>query len=190
MGKPNIILFCSGNGSNAKAIIAYAQQQQTFTVSAIFCNNKNAGIIPWANANSIDLVLFTRVEFSEENFINKVKQYRPELIVLAGFLLQVPTYLINAYTNKIVNIHPALLPKYGGKGMYGHYVHEAVKANKETESGITIHLVNEHYDEGEILKQVTVTLTEADSPETIAQKVLKLEHEWYAKVIAQQVLKR
>jgi phosphoribosylglycinamide formyltransferase 1 len=109
--------------------------------------------------------------------------YNPELIVLAGFLRKVPLYLIKAYPNKIINIHPALLPKYGGKGMYGHHVHEAVKANSETESGITIHYVNEHYDEGAFIAQHKTDLLASDTAEDIARKVLALEHRYYAKAI-------
>jgi phosphoribosylglycinamide formyltransferase-1 len=109
--------------------------------------------------------------------------YKPDLIVLAGFLLKIPDFVVRHYPDKIVNIHPSLLPKFGGKGMYGHHVHEAVVAHGETESGITIHLVNEHYDEGTVLLQKRTPILPSDSAEDVAKKVLQLEHEWYAQVI-------
>ncbi len=187
--KPTIIIFCSGNGSNAKAIIAHCKKQKTFEVAAIFCNNKNAGIIAWAAENNIPIHVFTKSEFLlEQSFLEIITKYNACLLVLAGFLLQVPAYLINAYPNKIINIHPALLPKYGGKGMYGHYVHEAVHANQEKESGISIHLVNEHYDEGKILKQASVAINANDNPTTIALKVLMLEHTWYPLIVEEQAI--
>jgi phosphoribosylglycinamide formyltransferase 1 len=188
MSIPNVILFCSGNGSNAKAIIQYAQQNKTYNVVAIFCNNKNAGIIEWANTHAIALELFTKAEFQDQTFLNRILSYNANVIALAGFLLQVPSYLIQAFPENILNIHPALLPKYGGKGMYGHFVHEAVKANNEKQSGITIHIVNEKYDDGRILKQATVDLAVNDTAEDIAKKVLQLEHLWFAKTIEQHIL--
>ena len=126
---------------------------------------------------------FHKQIFNEEVFIDTLESYKPDLLVLAGFLWKIPDYMIMAFPNKIINIHPALLPKYGGKGMYGHFVHEAVIANHEKESGITIHFVNEHYDEGTVLLQKSIPVSIDDVPEELAKKVLKLEHEWYAKVI-------
>lgn len=180
---PEIIIFASGGGSNAKAIYNYSLQHNTFKVAAIFCNNTKAAVIPWANENKIPMVVFTKQEFVDPTFLNSINSYNANLIVLAGFLLLVPQYLVGAYTNKIVNIHPALLPKYGGKGMYGHFVHEAVKANNETESGITIHIVNEKFDDGEILLQAKTELLDTDDANSIAAKVLQLEHVHFAKAI-------
>jgi phosphoribosylglycinamide formyltransferase-1 len=116
-------------------------------------------------------------------FLDTIDYFKPDLIVLAGFLWKIPLYLIKAYPQKIINIHPALLPKYGGKGMYGHFVHEAVLSNKEKESGISIHFVNEAYDEGTILLQKSIGINENDTAQSIADKVLTLEHQWYPKVI-------
>jgi phosphoribosylglycinamide formyltransferase 1 len=186
--KPKIIIFASGGGSNARKIIEYAIGKNTFEVAAIFCNNKNAGIIDWANSNKMPIELFTKIEFLDATFLERINKYSISHIVLAGFLLQVPPYLINEFAERIINIHPALLPKYGGKGMYGHFIHEAVKQNKEQHTGITIHLVNEKYDDGRILKQVMVPVLLKDTAEDIAKKVLELEHLWFAKVIEQQVL--
>jgi phosphoribosylglycinamide formyltransferase 1 len=179
-----VIIFASGGGSNAKAIWQHSQRAESnFEVSAIFCNNKNAGVIPWCLEKKIPLVLFTNTDFLDEEFLQSVSIYDPALIVLAGFLRKVPLYLIRAYDNKIINIHPALLPKYGGQGMYGHHVHQAVKANQEIESGITIHYVNEHYDEGTFIAQYKTDLLPTDTAEDIAKKVLALEHQYYAREI-------
>ena len=130
-----------------------------------------------------NVLLINKSVFQSDVFIDTIDYYQPNLLVLAGFLWKIPDYLIQGYPNKIINIHPSLLPKYGGKGMYGHHVHTAVVANNETESGITIHIVNEYYDEGVILMQKTVTVDIDETPQTLAAKVLKLEHAWYAKVI-------
>jgi phosphoribosylglycinamide formyltransferase-1 len=184
MSKKNIVVFASGSGSNALNLIHYFNSSETAVVNAIFTNNKNAGVISKATENRVAVQMFNKSDFYETNqVIDWVKIYKPDLIVLAGFLWKIPSHLIAHYPNKIINIHPALLPAYGGKGMYGHHVHEAVVANKETESGITIHFVNEHYDEGTILLQKRVALLPADDAQTVASKVLELEHLWYAKVI-------
>src|SRR5690606_22240890 len=121
--------------------------------------------------------------FSEEFVLKNLKEIKPDLIVLAGFLLKFPEIILKEFPNKVINIHPALLPKYGGKGMYGNFVHEAILKNKEAETGITIHYVNENYDEGAIISQKKISISENDTAETIAEKVHKLEYEWFPKII-------
>ncbi|MBK9299849.1 MAG: phosphoribosylglycinamide formyltransferase [Bacteroidetes bacterium] len=179
----NILLFASGGGSNVKAILEYFKDNQSVSFPLIITNKAHAGVIEIAKEHLIDVLLINKQIFNEEVFIDTLESYKPDLLVLAGFLWKIPDYMIMAFPNKIINIHPALLPKYGGKGMYGHFVHEAVIANHEKESGITIHFVNEHYDEGTVLLQKSIPVSIDDVPEELAKKVLKLEHEWYAKVI-------
>jgi phosphoribosylglycinamide formyltransferase 1 len=183
----NIIIFASGNGSNAKEIHKYSLEKKTYNVAAIFCNNQNAGIIDYCVDEDVPCVLFTNKELLMETFLDEIVSYSPSLIVLAGFLKKIPEYLINAFHDKIINIHPALLPKYGGAGMYGHYIHEAVVANNETETGITIHYVNANYDEGKIILQATTKIEASDDAIDVAHKVLKLEHEHYKLVVEQLV---
>jgi phosphoribosylglycinamide formyltransferase-1 len=178
-----ILLFASGGGSNVRAILEYFRGREDVSFPLIITNNAKAGVIEIAKEYGIDVLLINKSVFQSDVFIDTIDYYQPDLLVLAGFLWKIPDYLIQGYPNKIINIHPSLLPKYGGKGMYGHHVHTAVVANNETESGITIHIVNEHYDEGMILMQKTVTVDIDETPQTLAAKVLKLEHAWYAKVI-------
>jgi len=180
----HIAIFASGRGSNAQAIIDYFKDNVTIKVALIVTNNKNAGVIQIAKDNRIPFDIISPAELKEEETIlDLLDVYQIDLIVLAGFLLLIPAYLVKAYPNKIINIHPALLPKYGGKGMYGMKVHEAVTANKETETGITIHYVNEKYDEGEYIAQFRCQVEPSDSAESIASKVHHLEHEHYPKLI-------
>jgi len=172
----NIVIFASGSGSNAENIANYFKDNNNIKVKAVFTNNANAGVIEKMKKFEIPCVVFTKDDFkSREYFLIRLHQYRPDLIVLAGFLWLVPNYLINAFPNKIINIHPALLPKFGGKGMYGMHVHEAVKAANETETGITIHYVNQKFDDGKIIFKEKTELTENDTPETIVQKIHALE---------------
>lgn len=179
----NIVLFASGSGSNAVNIHQYFQASTHVRVAAIFCNNPKAGVIDRAKENRIPIELFSKIDFSDPKFLDTLNAYSPDLIVLAGFLLQVPSYLVASFPNKIINIHPALLPKYGGKGMYSMHVHRAVFKAKEPESGITIHFVNEHYDEGAIIFQVQTNISNCDSPEAIAAEIQVLEHLHFAAVI-------
>ena len=180
----HIAIFASGRGSNARAIIDYFKDNATIKVALIVTNNKNAGVIQIAKDNRIPFDIISSTELKEEETIlDLLDVYQIDLIVLAGFLLLIPAYLVKAYPNKIINIHPALLPKYGGKGMYGMKVHEAVIANKETETGITVHYVNEKYDEGEYIAQFRCHVEPSDSADSIATKVHQLEHEHYPKVI-------
>jgi len=180
----HIAIFASGRGSNAQAIIDYFKNNPTIKVALIITNNKNAGVIQIAKDNRIPFDIISSDELKEkETILDLLEVYQIDLIVLAGFLLLIPAYLVKAYPNKIINIHPALLPKYGGKGMYGMKVHEAVITNKETETGITIHYVNEKYDEGEYIAQFRCHVEPSDSSENIASKVHQLEHEHYPRVI-------
>lgn len=184
MNQPkHILLFASGGGSNVTAILNYFKEKEGFHFPLVVTNNPKAGVIGIARNHKIDVLLTDKTTLNSEVIVDTFDVYKPDLIVLAGFLLKIPDFLIRHYPNKIINIHPSLLPKYGGKGMYGHHVHEAVVANGEVESGITIHLVNEHYDEGTILLQKKTSISSTDSTEEVAKKVLKLEHEWYSKVI-------
>jgi phosphoribosylglycinamide formyltransferase-1 len=180
----NIAIFASGGGSNAEAIIQYFKDHHNIKVSLIISNKKNAYVLERAKNHSIPSIITTRDSFyRSEAILADLKKHKIDLIVLAGFLWLVPEYLIDAYPDRIINIHPALLPKYGGKGMYGHHVHQAVKDNNDPISGITIHLVNKDYDKGRHLLQATTLLSSTDSPEDIAAKVLKLEHRYFPQVI-------
>lgn len=179
----NIVIFASGAGSNAQAIINYFRGNEHVTVALIVSNKPQAGVLQIAETEEIDSMIIDKKIINDEKFLDVLSHYNTDIIVLAGYLWKIPDYLIRAYENKIVNIHPSLLPKYGGKGMYGANVHKAVIENKETESGITIHMVNEEYDKGEILLQKEVALTSADTANSLAQKIHKLEHTWFAKTI-------
>lgn len=190
MGKiVNIAIFASGSGSNARKIMEHFQSSEVGRVVVVVCNKMNAGVIGIAHEFGVPVELIDRKYFYEsEDLLNVLGRYGTDFIVLAGFLWLVPGYLVKAYPDKIVNIHPALLPKYGGHGMYGHHVHEAVKAAGEQESGPTIHYVNEHYDEGDIIFQTSCQLSPEDTPEDIARKVLELEHKYYPRIIEQVLL--
>lgn len=184
IGVHNIAIFASGAGSNAQQIINRFSNHPTIKVALIVCNKPGAGVLDLAKKHSIPSIIIEKeVFFKGSAYVEVLQQHNIHFIVLAGFLWKVPSTLIKAYPQKVVNIHPALLPAYGGKGMYGHFVHEAVIANKETQSGITIHYVDELYDHGAIIKQATCTVTETDTPETLAAKIHVLEHEWFGKVI-------
>jgi len=178
-----IAIFASGSGSNAENIINYFNKTQTATISSVYCNNKKALIFDRCKRLEVDCVLFSKEDFFKtETILSQLKE-NTDIIILAGFLWKIPANLIKAFPNQIINIHPALLPKYGGKGMYGMHVHEAVKENKESETGITIHYVNENYDEGAIIFQAKTALHDGDTPQTIAQKIHLLEQEHFPKVI-------
>ena len=185
MKKPvKIAVFASGGGSNARKIMEHFRNSDAGQVALVVCNKKNAGVIGIADSFGIPVQLIDRELFYEtEALLDLMRQYDIGFIALAGFLWLMPPYLVKAYPGKIVNIHPALLPKYGGKGMYGMHVHEAVKAAGDKESGPTIHFVNEHYDEGNIIFQASCPIDPEDSPESIAHKVLELEHRHYPTVI-------
>lgn len=180
----NIVLFASGNGSNAEEIIRYFKKNNQGTVVAIFSNKQDAKVLDRAKNHDIPSVVFNKAQLNEGFVLEKLHQFQPDLIVLAGFLLKFPESILKEYP-KVINIHPALLPKYGGKGMYGMNVHQAVLDNKEKETGITIHYVNEHYDEGEFIFQKSVNIEDCKTPEEIAQKVHELEHEYFPRVISE-----
>lgn len=184
MNKKHIAIFASGSGSNARKILEYFEDREDIDVSLIVTNKRKAGVIAHAKEFDVPTLRIDRAFFYDtEGILDVLKSEKIDLIVLAGFLWLIPGYLIEAYPNKIVNIHPALLPKYGGKGMYGHFVHEAVKTNGEKESGMTIHFVNEQFDEGGHIFQAKCELEETDSAEDIGRKVLALEHVHYARVV-------
>ncbi len=178
-----IVIFASGAGSNAEKIILHFKNSAFAEISTIFSNKANAGVLEIARKNGIKSIVFGREDLENGAVMEQIKKIEPDLIVLAGFLWKFPSDIIALYPDKIINIHPALLPKYGGKGMYGRYVHEAVLKNKEKETGITIHYVNEHYDEGTYIFQKTVNIEKCNSPEEIAQKVHELEHEYFPLVV-------
>lgn len=182
----NIAIFASGSGSNAQNIIQYFEQSNHFIFPLIVTNKADAYVHQRAKALNIKSVNFSKDEFaSGENILKLLSEYGIDAIVLAGFLLKVPESLIKAYPERIINIHPALLPKFGGKGMYGDNVHRAVRDSGDTESGITIHYVNQNYDEGNIIFQAKCPVVPTDSYEDIAQKVHELEYAHFPKVIEQ-----
>ncbi len=184
----NIVLFASGSGTNVENILLYFKQNPIAKVVSVFCNNPNAKVIDRAIKYRVPVVVFSKEDFNNKIVLQQIKEYKPDLIVLAGFLLQFPTSIINKYPNQIINIHPALLPKYGGKGMYGMKVHTAVLENKEFETGITIHQVNEHYDEGNIIFQQSIKIVECLTPEAIAEKIHQLELQYFPRII-EKILK-
>ncbi|RQO30236.1 phosphoribosylglycinamide formyltransferase [Taibaiella sp. KBW10] len=179
----NIILFASGAGSNVQAIIDYFEGKNTVKPVAIVCNKPEAGVLQIAQKYQIPVEMIDKQSFSSDEFMNKLNTYSPDLLVLAGFLWKIPAILVQKYPGKIINIHPALLPNFGGKGMYGMHVHNAVIAQKEPESGITIHYVNEHYDEGNIIVQAHCKIEPSDTPEDLAHKIHHLEHFYFPKAI-------
>lgn len=180
----NIALFASGAGTNAEAITRYFTGSRQVHVAVVISNNHHVKVHERVNALGVPSFVFSKEEFTDGRLIlDKLAEYRVDFIVLAGFMCKIATPLLRAFPNRIVNIHPALLPKYGGKGMFGKHVHEAVVANRESESGITIHYVNEHYDEGEIIFRATCQLLPSDSPEEVAKKVHALEYAHYPRVI-------
>lgn len=185
-----LAVFASGGGSNAHRIMEYFKDSDRIRVALVVSNKREAGVLQIAAAYGIPSLVIDRKSFYDSTDILKsLQHFDIGFIALAGFLWLIPAYLVRAFPGKILNIHPALLPKYGGKGMYGHHVHEAVKKAGETESGPTIHFVNEQYDEGDIVFQARCSLSTDDTAEDIARKVLQLEHLHYPAVIEQVILK-
>ncbi|WP_339836861.1 phosphoribosylglycinamide formyltransferase [uncultured Flavobacterium sp.] len=178
-----IVLFASGNGTNAEEIIKCFKKDSLGTVAAVLTNNSDAKVIDKAKKLEVNTLIFNKTELNEGFVLDKLNIIKPDLIVLAGFLLKFPEHIIKAYPNKIINIHPALLPNYGGKGMYGMNVHKAIFENKDEKTGITIHYVTPNYDEGAIIFQKNVTILDCISPEEIAKKVHQLEHKHFPEVI-------
>ena len=180
----NIAIFASGSGSNAENLIKYFENHPNIRVRLVLSNSSEAFVIQRAKNLKVPVKVFNRKEFFENTIVDKaLEEAEINFIVLAGFLLLIPQRLLNAYPGRIVNIHPALLPKYGGKGMYGMKIHEAIEANMDRESGITIHYVDPVYDNGQIIFQEKFSIAEGENAEQIAQKVHKLEYEFYPKVI-------
>ncbi len=179
-----LAIFASGGGSNALKIHEYFSDIKDVTIDCIVVNNPKAGIIEKAKSWDCDIIEISRDSFYKDNSVSKeLHERRIDLVILAGFLWLIPQHLLETFPEKIINIHPALLPSYGGKGMYGMNVHKAVFNAKEKESGITIHTIDEEYDRGQILFQKSVNIENCKNPEEIASEVLKVEHENFAKVI-------
>ena len=186
--KTNIAIFASGSGTNAQRIAEYFSGNPNVNIQLILSNKADAYVMERAKMLNIPSVVFTAKEFRETTHVLEIlKENEIDFIVLAGFLLLLPAYLIQAFPNKIINIHPALLPKYGGKGMYGHFVHEAVIASGDAESGISIHYVNEKYDEGNIIFQALCPVLAGDTPDTLATRIHELEYQYYPVVIEKLV---
>lgn len=180
----HIAILASGKGSNAEALIQHFNKTAVAKVVLIVTNNAKAGVIEVANHNAVPVLIIDNINLQQpEKLLQQLQNFNIELIVLAGFLKKIPDALVSTYPNKIVNIHPALLPKFGGKGMYGDKVHEAVLNAHEKTTGITIHYVNEHYDEGQIIFQAETPITENDTIETVRNKVQALEHLHFACVV-------
>ncbi len=179
----NVAILASGSGSNAENIIHYFKNNQTVNIKLIITNNPSAFVIQRAINNKINYEIVSNDDLNNNKILEIVNNFEIDFIVLAGFLKKIPSLLIEKFPNKIINIHPALLPKYGGKGMYGDNVHKAVKEANEKETGITIHYVNDKYDDGEIIFQDYCEITESDSVNDIASKVHNLEYLNYPKVI-------
>jgi len=186
----NIIIFASGAGSNAKKIINYFKKDGNTKVVLIVCNNPKAGVLQIASNEQIPVLLIQKDKFKETGYLAEIEKYEPTLIVLAGFLWMVPGILIHNFPHKIINVHPALLPAFGGAGMYGNAVHKAVVEANEKESGITIHYVDDKYDHGEIIFQAKCRLTENETAETLATKIHELEHEYYPAIIDKLLIER
>ena len=181
-------IFVSGNGTNLQRIAEYFADNKEVKIANVVCNNPEAYAIERAKKLGIPLRMITREEFKSEAFVKEMQDLRVDLIVLAGFLWKIPEALVKAFPKKMVNIHPALLPKYGGKGFYGEHVHEAVVAAKEAQSGITVHYVNELYDSGEIILQARVSLDENETPDSLAAKIHTLEQAYFP-IAIEQVIK-
>ena len=187
-GFMNIIIFASGNGSNAENIIKYFNKKKYNINWLTITNNKHAGVIEKVTKLESKIKIISKKELSEENFIHSIIDLNPALIVLAGFLLKIPKNFIKNFNDRIINIHPSLLPKYGGKGMYGQFVHRKVIENKEIKSGITIHFVNEKYDEGKIIFQKDIEIKEPKTSDSLANQIHKLEMKYFPLIIEKLIL--
>lgn len=179
----SLIIFASGKGSNAAAIIDHFKRSGQAKVSLIVTNKADAGVLDIARNEHIPFLVVDRQSFKETLIVDQLESYKPSLIILAGFLWKIPDQLLHAFPGKIINIHPALLPNYGGKGMYGHNVHNAVLGAKEAESGITIHYVNEVYDSGNVIVQARCPVHATDTADTLALRIHHLEHFYYPRAI-------
>lgn len=187
--KKKIVIFASGSGTNAENIITHFKSSPLAEVVLVMSNKADAFVLQRAKNHGIPAKAFTKEELlSPQGIAQLLQEVKPDLIVLAGFLWKFPSHLVQAFPNKIINIHPALLPRHGGKGMYGNHVHQAVLNHKDAESGISIHYVNEAYDEGAIILQKSVAVAPDETAESLAQKIHRLEYEWFPKVIEELLL--
>ncbi len=185
----HIAIFASGAGSNAEKIIEHLRAHPAIKVSLVVCNKPGAGVLHIAAANQVPILIIEKERFFRgDAYLPELQAHAVDFVVLAGFLWKIPQVLVQAFPGKMINIHPALLPKYGGKGMYGNFVHEAVIAAGETKSGITIHFVNEHFDDGEPILQVSCPVLPNDTPASLAQRIHELEHAHFAKVVEDVVM--
>ncbi|WP_425389696.1 phosphoribosylglycinamide formyltransferase [Ekhidna sp.] len=184
----NLAIFASGSGTNAENIAKYFEDHEHIQVKEILSNKRDAFVHQRANDLDIPSCTFSREQFQDSSFIKRLEDI--DYIILAGFLWLIPKFLIQSYKNRIINIHPALLPKHGGKGMYGGRVHKAVLEAREKKSGITIHLVNEEYDKGETLFQAECEVAKDDTPESLAEKIHKMEYEHFPRVIEEYIMSR
>lgn len=185
----NVAIFASGTGTNAQQLINHFRNHSYIKIALIVCNKSGAGVLTIAQKENIPSLLIEKEQFFRGNaYVDELKQYKVDFIVLAGFLWKVPLPLVQAFPQRIINIHPALLPNYGGKGMYGRFVHEAVIAAKEKESGISIHYVDELYDHGQLIFQASCTIEAGDTADTLAQKIHALEHEHYPLIVEKVIL--
>ncbi len=179
-----VVIFASGSGSNAENLIKFFQNRDNASVIQVLTNNPHAKVLDRCKKLKVSALSFNKTTFTEtDDVLNILKSNQPDLIVLAGFLWKFPENILKHFPNKVINVHPALLPKFGGKGMYGMNVHEAVVANKETETGITIHFVNQNYDEGAIIFQAKCKVLASDTANDVAEKINKLEMEHFPKVV-------
>ena len=185
----NIAIFASGTGTNAENLIHFFRTSKNGKVSLVLTNRKDAGVINRAQSLDVEVIVFNREQFYQsEEMLSLLFERDIDFVVLAGFLWLVPDYLLKSFENKMINIHPALLPKYGGKGMFGHHVHSAVIENRESESGITIHKVNREYDEGSIVFQARCEVKADDTADTLASRIHQLEYEHFP-VVVEKLLK-
>ena len=184
--KKNIVIFASGSGSNAQRLLEHFEHHPDIRVAALLSNNPNAYALKRAETYHVPAFVFNREEFyKSDKVLQQIQQFKPNLIVLAGFLWLVPQNLLQAFPNRIINIHPALLPQYGGKGMHGRHVHAAVVQSGDPESGITVHYINEEYDKGAFIRQERCPVLPTDTPEDLAARVLQLEHQFLPLVVEQ-----
>ena len=177
-----IVIFISGKGSNAKNLINYFSDNKELIISHVFSNNKHSDLNSYLLNTKVQYFLFEEKEISGKVF-DELKEINPKLIILAGFLKKIPPSYLSFFKNKIINIHPSLLPKYGGKGMYGSNIHKKVIKNKESESGITIHYVSKEYDAGKIIFQKKIKVDKNDTPKKLEEKIHKLEYEYFPKIV-------
>lgn len=185
-----IVIFASGSGTNAENLITFFKNSNKASVVQVLTNNPQAKVLERCKKLKVSALSFNKIAFTEtDDVLNILKASNPDIIVLAGFLWKFPENILQAFPNKVINVHPALLPKYGGKGMYGMHVHEAVVANNETETGITIHYVNEYYDEGAIIFQAKCEVNSNDSAQDVAAKIHELEMAHFPRVVEQLILK-